>query len=926
MFRRFVRRGRPTFTAYLIALSIALSAPLLVFAGVLSHKLADRERAEVERGVLDAASEIRRATDDLVAETVAGLRILAASRSLWSSDLSPFYAEALVAGRELGGHVALAEANGERLIYTRVPWGTLLANEDGGATVETVVRTGAPSVSGLFVSPQTGERMVSIAVPARAGDVTRRVLSLEIPIERLLAVIRETGVGAPHWGSISDANGIVLARSEENAVFAGRRLPGFDELTEKAGSWRGANFLGVPVFGAYERSDVTGWTAGVGISEDVLLAPLAASRLRLLGLGALVLAVTTAVAFPICQDIASNFARLTDMAKRLGMGQPLEAPAIHVAEAHTIAAVMARASTHLAHRSERLREAKDELEARVEARTRELTEQTALLQTTLDHMDQGLVMVDEDGRVSVCNRRAVDLLDLPEDLVARNPTVAELHAYQLENDEFRRAEDAERVKELYGGGAFKARLYERTRPNGTVLEIRTVPRPEGGAVRTFTDITARKTAEAELARMARHDALTGLPNRTSLRERLDERLAEATRHDRPFSVLCLDLDRFKIVNDTMGHHAGDVLLCQVAERLRQVVRREDHVARIGGDEFVLVCPDGAEGSGAEALARRIVAALAEPFLIADQTIAIGVSIGIARGPQDGAEIDDLLKAADLALYRAKADGRNTWRAFSPEMDAAHLERQMLEIELRHALARGEIALAYQPIVDIETGAVTAVEALCRWTHPRLGPISPARFIPLAEETGLIAALGEYVLDAACRDAASWETPVRVAVNVSAMQFARGDLHASVVAALSRTGLPADRLELEITESALMDGPAVLDLLHGLRRLGVRLAMDDFGTGYSSLSYLERFPFDKLKIDGSFVKKITRPETDAIVRAIVGLGDRLGMTITAEGVETEEQLRLVRDVGCGEAQGFLLGRPGPADVIAQRLRRDRSKAA
>ncbi|WP_372426939.1 bifunctional diguanylate cyclase/phosphodiesterase [Salinarimonas chemoclinalis] len=938
MVRSWVRRGRPTFSAYLIALSLALSVPLLAFAAVVSYELGTKERAEVEAGVFDAAARVRRAADALVADALSGLRILATSRAVRSNDLSGFHAEALVVGRELGGHVALADAAGERLAYTRVPWGTLLSSIDEGGVVAAVVRTGEPFVSGLLTSPQTGERFVAVAVPVHAGADTGRVLTLEIPLRKLLETVVSADVGTPRWGSISDRDGTVLARSADNADHVGRRLPGFSELTSPAGTWRGTGFLGITVFGAYERSDLTGWTAGVGVDEAALDAPVAAWRMRLVGLAALVLAITAIVAVPICREIAGTFAQLTAMARRLGMGQPLAAPDVRIAEARTIASVMARASVHLSRRNAFLREAKDDLEARVAARTRELEEKTTLLQTTLDHMDQGLVMVDADGRVSVYNRRAVDLLELPEDLVASRPTVAELHAHQLARNEFVRDEDAERVKELYGGSAFKERLYERERPNGTILEIRTVPRPEGGAVRTFTDVTARKTAEAELARMARHDSLTGLPNRASLRERLKERLAEALRHDRPFSVLCLDLDRFKVVNDTMGHAAGDMLLGLVAERLREVVRGEDFLARVGGDEFVLLCPEASgcardETSGAAlaqriiaALAQRIIAALAQPFALSGKPIEIGVSIGIANAPRDGGTIDDLLKAADLALYRAKGDGRNTHRVFAPEMDAANIERQVLEIELRHAIQRGEITLAYQPIVDVHGGGVTAVEALCRWTHPRLGAISPARFIPLAEETGLIAPLGAFVLETACREAAGWGTPVRIAVNVSAVQFARADLLAVVVAALEASRLPVDRLELEITESVLMDGATVLDTLHALRRLGVRLAMDDFGTGYSSLGYLERFPFDKLKIDGSFVKRIASTEADAIVRAIASLGERLGMTITAEGVETSEQLRLVREVGCQEAQGYHVGRPVPAEEIRHRLRGGRTEAA
>jgi diguanylate cyclase (GGDEF)-like protein len=430
-------------------------------------------------------------------------------------------------------------------------------------------------------------------------------------------------------------------------------------------------------------------------------------------------------------------------------------------------------------------------------------------------------------------------------------------------------------------------------------------------------------SRARVRHQALHDGLTGLPNRLLLQERLGQALAHARRGGTgaagggAVAVLCLDLDRFKPVNDTLGHAVGDALLCAAAERLRGHVREEDTVARLGGDEFAILQAGVAQPEGAGALARRLVEALGQPFEVDGHQLVVGASVGIALAPGDGADPDDLLKKADMALYRAKADGRGTFRSFEPGMDAKLHARRLLELDLRKALASGGFELHYQPLVDLRTGAIAAFEALLRWPHPSRGMVPPAEFVPLAEEVGLIVPLGEWVLHRACEDAAGWPGEVRVAVNLSAVQF-RGDaLVPSVVAALAASGLPAERLELEITEGVLLqDGEATLATLRDLRALGVRVAMDDFGTGYSSLGYLRSFPFDKIKIDRSFVGELgASPDCEAIVRAVTGLGGSLGIATTAEGVETAEQLERLRAEGCDEAQGYHLGRPMPAREAA-----------
>jgi diguanylate cyclase (GGDEF)-like protein len=444
--------------------------------------------------------------------------------------------------------------------------------------------------------------------------------------------------------------------------------------------------------------------------------------------------------------------------------------------------------------------------------------------------------------------------------------------------------------------------------------------PGRGWVATFEDITEWQQAQAQISHMARHDALTNLPNRTLFREQLEQALRRVTRNEM-VAVLCLDLDRFKGVNDSLGHPIGDELLKEVARRLSGCIREGDTVSRLGGDEFAIVLA-GAKLQIAEvsALAGRLIEAVGAPCIIQGHQMIIGTSIGISVAPNDGSDPDQLLKNADMALYRAKADGRGAYRFFETEMDAQAQARRLLELDLRAALLHGEFVVHYQPIHDITTDRISCFEALVRWNHPLRGMIPPANFIPLAEETGLIIPIGDWVLRTACKDAAGWSQDVRIAVNLSPVQFKNRNLVTSVMAALSASGLIAKRLELEITESVLLqDSEATLAILHTLRGFGVRISMDDFGTGYSSLSYLRSFPFDKIKIDRSFVHELaTRSDSMAIIRAVTGLGKSLGISTTAEGVETREQLALLRSEGCDEVQGNLFSSPRPAADVERML--------
>lgn len=423
-------------------------------------------------------------------------------------------------------------------------------------------------------------------------------------------------------------------------------------------------------------------------------------------------------------------------------------------------------------------------------------------------------------------------------------------------------------------------------------------------------IRQRLLAEDKIRFLALHDSLTGLPNRAQFNQHLDRALARAKRHGNLMAVICLDLDRFKDVNDTLGHATGDALLEEVAARLRENIREVDLVGRLGGDEFALVVEELSSPDDAMHLARRICTALGLGYQVNGHEVVTSASLGIALGPIEGEPMDVLLKNADLALYRAKADGRNTFRFFEPAMDAALQKRRRLERDLRIALRKDELYLDYQPQFDLESGTLTGYEALVRWSHPTEGDVPSATFLPIAEETGLIAPLGEWILKTACTNATTWPMGTKVAVNLSPTQFKTQDVYSLVEDILAETELEPNRLELEITESIILQNTeAVVDTLTRLDQLGVSIAMDDFGTGYSSLSYLTRFPVKKIKIARSFINTLgTSEQTSAIVSSIVGLGQSLDVTITAEGVETEAQAAMLKEWGCNQVQGYYYRTP------------------
>lgn len=630
------------------------------------------------------------------------------------------------------------------------------------------------------------------------------------------------------------------------------------------------------------RRDVTQLVAGLARQTSVVVGTLICSALLVSLLLTRLIAPPVRKAVAVAQAIAGG--RLDNPIEVRGRGETADLLRALSVMQDSIRQALARIHTLM--------------EQQASHHASELAEHHARLEAALNNMSQGLCLFSATGHLVVANQRFGDMFGTPRaqaaaDVVLRDAGLALL-------------------SEGIAGRTAAALTCEL--PDGRSIAVAQQPVADGGWVVTYEDISERRRVEERMAHLARHDPLTGLPNRLLFTEHLQTTLSRARPSDR-IALLYLDLDRFKSVNDILGHATGDALLIAVADRIRQCIRDSDLAARLGGDEFVIIQEKANQLADTAALARRVIGTLSQPFDLTGQEVSIGVSIGIAiSAPGTNERSDALLQRADLALYRAKHDGRGTFRFFEQEMDETMLRRRALERDLRRALAEEHLQVFYQPLVQ-PTG-IAGFEALLRWRHPERGLVSPAQFIPIAEECGLIGAIGAWVLEQACTDAAGWPGSLKVAVNLSPAQFHGRSLVDDVDRALSISRLSPSRLELEITESILMqDGEAVLATLHALRNRGIRIAMDDFGTGYSSLSYLRRFPFDKIKIDQSFVSgMVEREECRSIVRAVIGLGRSLHMAVNAEGVETEHQLQALRSEGCQEIQGYLFSKPQPASEV------------
>ena len=626
----------------------------------------------------------------------------------------------------------------------------------------------------------------------------------------------------------------------------------------------------------------------------------------LLGVG-FSIAIATMIAFGLSRSIVPAIRRVVNIARAIAAGHLDNAIDIGGSvETAQMACALASMQRSI---KDNLVQIRTLMEQQATHHEGEIAQQHVRFEAALNNMTQGLSMFDAADRLVVFNRRFAEMFGVPE--VGAHP------------DDMTADDD---LRPLLGRTADT--VLTRELQDGRVIAASRQPIEGGGWVATYEDVTDRRKHEERIAHMARHDALTGLPNRLLFRERLAAALAGPGRTS--VAVMSLDLDGFKNVNDVFGHAAGDALLAAVARRLRTELPKGDLMARLGADEFCVIARGWSVADDVAALGARLVEMIRAPFVLESHSVMVEASVGIATAADIGDlpggtdEAEALLKYSVLALHRAKMDGRGrgTFRFFEAEMDRKLQARRSLEDDFRTALERNELELFYQPLINTESAGVTGFEALIRWRHPVRGLVSPGLFVPLAEEMGLIKPIGAWVLQRACADAARWPSRVKVAVNLSPTQFVNNDLVGDVAGALRLSGLPPERLELEITESLLLqDDATVLATLKSLHRLGARIAMDDFGTGFSSLSYLQRFPFDKLKIDQSFVRDISsNADSVTIVRAVIGLGRSLGMAVIAEGVETGEQLAILEAEGCFDVQGYLFSPPAPCDEVEALLAR------
>ncbi len=808
------------------------------------------------------------------------------------------------AERQIGGRL-VEEVFGSQ---EPIPRGAGLSHH--GVPFETIRRaleTRKVAVSNLFVDPATNQPRIAMVMHIALSDEGSRFAALVVPPHRLVQVLQGRRSDAGDLlVAVTDAQGLLVARTRDPEKYIGKPVPNWHTLKALGrdnGVIEAVTSEGSPMVLAFQVLRGTpGWVLAVAEPRDAFRARARGPFIGLVA-GALIavvlgLFVAMWVGRSILTPVVALAHRARQIARAAGSAPTTEVEPSHIAEFEQLRVSLEQSETALRQRAEAEAAAAARL-AQSEKRYRLLASTGALVFWRRDAA--GVVTATGweslTGKTAAFDASWYDNLhpdDAPLVRTAWKDAQANRDHYDIEY----------RIRRSEGD-------WHWVRSRGSKVESEDGSGEEWIGV--IEDVDARREAQARIAHMAHHDALTGLANRSLFQERLSEAVDPSGR-SADCAVLCIDIDRFKVVNDTLGHAVGDALLVAVGERLRRCVEEGDVLARLGADEFGIVQRSGAQPTAASMLASQIIDALGAPYDIGGHSVVVGASVGIALADGEGA--DSVLKNADIALHRAKEDGQGRFCFFEPAMNARMHQRQRLERDLRKALTEQQFVLFFQPVIRLATGAIAGFEALVRWRHPERGLVSPAEFIPVAEETGLIGPLGRWVLDQACAEASQWPHGTKVAVNVSPKQLADRQFPEIVEASLRRSGLCPSRLELEITESTLMaDVEGATNALLRLKMMGCSLAMDDFGTGYSSLGYLRTFPFDKVKIDRSFVQDLSvARESGAIIRAVTGLCSSLGIVSTAEGVETEAQLALLRAEGCTEGQGYLFGRPTPADDI------------
>ena len=776
-----------------------------------------------------------------------------------------------VLGRSLAGTQAVAEALAGRHYH-------------GGVSVQSIAGIQGISISFPIFASYDPETVVGVLIGIL--DWSRVQASLS---------------AVPIWGSRQDTDHRLVLRTGRRNIF-GSSVPGIILPLRDGVSWfegKDSTFLV-----ASKLDEENGWVLHAMISDRVAYARIDALA-RLIGWTSLVILLAAGLIGAVVSGrmIVNPIQSVTRAMTRVAAGEAN----VDVAGANRRDEIGRMLTAISIFRANMERDKQT-----IEQREQTLRTQHLRFDAALSNMSQGLSMFDGAGNLTVSNPQFAALYGLEPDLSAPGTPLRAI-LDQLVNAGLYGKEEAAQYLATSRDMASQGNAWEESLDllDGRVISIAHQPMAGGGWVATHADITEKRRAQAQIAHMARHDALTALPNRVLFRTTVEEALNREGGSGE-LAIFCLDLDRFKAVNDALGHPVGDGLLREVSLRLRNCIDPDAMVARLGGDEFAILHPGLQDPTAAAAIAERVIESLSQPYEIEGHRVVVGATLGVAFSPADGRDPDTLLKHADLALYRGKNDGGGTYRMFEADMDRLMLTRRNLEMDLRVALARGELQLHYQPLMNLASERVVGFEALIRWNHPERGLIGPTEFIPIAEETALIVPIGEWVLRQACEDARAWPADISVSVNLSPVQFRAPGLVAAVFSALVNAQLPATRLDLEITEAVLLnDSESTLTTLGQLRELGVRISMDDFGTGYSSLSYLQKFPFNKIKIDQSFVRNLgERDEALAIIRAVTGMGRSLGITTTAEGVETPEQLEKLKLEGCTEVQGYYLGKPQP----------------